>query len=725
MRVDECGHRQDATQPQPSYIRVFFRVSSYGFVALLILVRSLGAPDLWILLLAILPASDTSASSRNFRSRPVSNTSSQISRCLEGQDPIRLIELQPSSSITDVVQCRLVHSSLRQARDDIVASYTALSYVWGDHNDTTEVVLNNGILQITKTLDCALRHIRDELRVMYVWADGICINQSDKVERADQVLLMGEIYSTAHHTVIYLGPGDSTSRDVLSILQDCCNRGNYQYSSLSINFGLVEGLRQILNNPWFFRIWILQEFVLSRDSRVQWGQARCAWKALSDMVDYMSNARRPPDNSDSPRDHRQSTPGGGFPIDFRKDPDTRGSSNYNLKSRSGQAFTATEVEIIELLEPLVSPTSNFHVLGLPQHGVLERMQAAKIAHDHALNKDDENVPKDGRRHRRHKDRRRGQDLIKLLDLMVSRAGLGAFDPRDMVFAHLGLARNADIQVDYSKTVAEVYHDLARESITRFNSLRILGYVNDADPDDRGIMASSRGGIVTCTKEKLVSWTPNWTMPRKLLPYSIMEYVKYNFEAPSDTRRRNMATKAPSCYYSVGPSDLLTTDGWVFGTVKEIGPILENIPIILQRDESRGYLWPVVPSKEWLMDIPGLPAKVVEIMWRNYETKRVSLGDTDRHSAQSLVLHICQRRLITAEKSIIDARRIAIVDSERLALVPACANQGDLICFLDGCPVPFVVRETYVPDQSVIASLEAMKSFGGRKREILNVKLVGE
>ncbi|KAE8442427.1 hypothetical protein EG329_003385 [Mollisiaceae sp. DMI_Dod_QoI] len=223
----------------------------------------------------------------------VVNTKPYEYQALEGHEPIRLIELQPSSSLTATVQCKLIPKTLKQVRDDIVTPYIALSYVWGNPNDTTSIFVDDSTLQITKTLDCALRHVRDEERVICVWADGICISQCDNVEKAQQVALMGEIYSIADHTIIYLGPAITTSEHVLCRISTSCESDDY--SSVYTDLALIHGINEILSNPWFSRIWILQELVLSQDPRIQWGRSRCSWRALSQMSHFLANARLMPE----------------------------------------------------------------------------------------------------------------------------------------------------------------------------------------------------------------------------------------------------------------------------------------------------------------------------------------------------------------------------------------------------------------------------------------------
>jgi len=70
-------------------------------------------------------------------------------------------------------------------------------------------------ISITATLEAAIRDLRDESRVLRIWADALCINQSDIDERNQQVSMMGQIYSTAHHTVIHLIPTSSAATRVL------------------------------------------------------------------------------------------------------------------------------------------------------------------------------------------------------------------------------------------------------------------------------------------------------------------------------------------------------------------------------------------------------------------------------------------------------------------------------------------------------------------------------
>ncbi|RDL32373.1 uncharacterized protein BP5553_08829 [Venustampulla echinocandica] len=85
-------------------------------------------------------------------------------------------------------RCDLLCTTLQfQAQEEINCSYTALPYVWGDATDTTLVLIGGKALFITKSLDCALKHLRDKRQIVYIWVDAICINQNEIEAQNQQV----------------------------------------------------------------------------------------------------------------------------------------------------------------------------------------------------------------------------------------------------------------------------------------------------------------------------------------------------------------------------------------------------------------------------------------------------------------------------------------------------------------------------------------------------------
>ena len=103
---------------------------------------------------------------------------------------IRLISLVESSS--SVVECHLEHASLSAQ-----PAYKALSYCWGDANETKEIIVNGCITKVTSNLENALRRLRVRELGTFIWIDALSINQGDAEERGHQVLRMRDIYSKA------------------------------------------------------------------------------------------------------------------------------------------------------------------------------------------------------------------------------------------------------------------------------------------------------------------------------------------------------------------------------------------------------------------------------------------------------------------------------------------------------------------------------------------------
>ncbi|KAF1950432.1 HET-domain-containing protein, partial [Byssothecium circinans] len=181
---------------------------------------------------------------------------------------IRLFNLLPGG-FEDPIEIVLGTFSLRQAHE---YGYEALSYVWGKQRAKdaggvviyTIVIKNvpgpgcfsqpiNGYLEVTENLYVALRHLRRTADARTLWVDAICINQDDIPEKNFQVSIMGEIYSKASRTVVWLGPSDQSSEFVLGNLI----ANSYQDNSIFPFF--IYHLMVFLQRPWFSRMWVVQE----------------------------------------------------------------------------------------------------------------------------------------------------------------------------------------------------------------------------------------------------------------------------------------------------------------------------------------------------------------------------------------------------------------------------------------------------------------------------------
>jgi hypothetical protein len=116
------------------------------------------------------------------------------------KDEIRLLYIPNSKAGVDAIEYSLCHVSLHDEPD-----FIALSYCWGGQDLDSATLVDGQCTYITENLETALRNIRVEDTGVYLWADALCINQTDLVEKTWQVQLMRSIFRAATKVIIWLG----------------------------------------------------------------------------------------------------------------------------------------------------------------------------------------------------------------------------------------------------------------------------------------------------------------------------------------------------------------------------------------------------------------------------------------------------------------------------------------------------------------------------------------
>lgn len=118
---------------------------------------------------------------------------------LSGKKSIRLLELLPDKRGAPL-RCQMRQASLNRP-----PSYSAISYVWGPADFIKQIYIGTEVLKITKSCSKALHRLRDYSKSRLYWIDACCINQGSDGERNHQVGIMGDIYSKAVCTLVWLG----------------------------------------------------------------------------------------------------------------------------------------------------------------------------------------------------------------------------------------------------------------------------------------------------------------------------------------------------------------------------------------------------------------------------------------------------------------------------------------------------------------------------------------
>ena len=215
---------------------------------------------------------------------------------LETPKSIRLLRIQPGEK-TDVISADLFEAILTEN-----PVFEALSYTWqldsevGKPREEIEdrpILVNGKVLRVTMNLYHALLQLRQNQDQPPIWADQICMDQHNSAEKVHQLAIMEEIYRSAVRVRIWLGKLSSARGQELGFLHDITEwtesdiakgkssdpalvRSDSNMERLTKSFSTMynvglelatcEGAATFLSNRWFMRGWTLQEFLLAKEA---------------------------------------------------------------------------------------------------------------------------------------------------------------------------------------------------------------------------------------------------------------------------------------------------------------------------------------------------------------------------------------------------------------------------------------------------------------------------
>lgn len=192
---------------------------------------------------------------------------------------------------------------------DEAPAYHALSYTWGIPTQRDlELRMQAPDVPVTENLTSALYFLSSISPGTY-WIDALCINQRDDAEKSSQVALMRDIYSAAKVVVVFLGSKSDESTmacKLIGNLAELIQNGTMDLEGAAVErshsvakkypfedsklqeLGLPSTAAQdwialagLLSNPYFARVWVLQELVMANAPIVVFcGSFQLLWAAL-------------------------------------------------------------------------------------------------------------------------------------------------------------------------------------------------------------------------------------------------------------------------------------------------------------------------------------------------------------------------------------------------------------------------------------------------------------
>ncbi|KAF7534505.1 hypothetical protein G7054_g6170 [Neopestalotiopsis clavispora] len=448
--------------------------------------------------------------------------------------------------------------------------YAALSYVWGDtETELMEVEINGFPFLVMQNLYKGLKSL---LRIIggndppWLWADAICIDQSNQIERTWQVAQMHDIYTRADPVYMLLGSGSKKIYRAMDFIASVGPRfvasgileksvwpseeevkefvdfdlGFLQlvyeliiderlYPSTTEGKIILAGILELLRKDYWHRIWIIQEVTLAKTAILTCGDQSVSLDHFEGIV-YATRYCR-------------------SMIDRCRD---RGLGETRAKWKG---FTWT------------------------MGGTESRMLPLAIR------------------------RQNGKEPIQLVNILLQasmpphRPWYSASDSRDLVFALLGIVSDSNrlgLSVDYSRTTAEVFISLTRAFLGE--ERRCWSY-----DLDRCVPRSDQG--------YLPSWVPDWADVGRngLKTYPIN--LNSNFSAtrgigtPKDgDDPRSPVLRRHGCYVDVitevmQPPKLIQSNKYIPSGIKDINGWLNSIIEFTKLGPESGpgedYIWRTV------------------------------------------------------------------------------------------------------------------------------------
>ncbi|EXJ62483.1 hypothetical protein A1O7_02920 [Cladophialophora yegresii CBS 114405] len=213
------------------------------------------------------------------------------------EDPktwIRILSLEPGAVNEPLV------GTLESAILDSECRYDATSYCVGPTDTPHQILLRKQdksyALPITSSLLGMLRRFRSLTETRRLWIDAVCIDQTDDQEKADQIMLMRNIYTLTRRVLIYLGEPDETTASATELMDRIYRAVRETPADLELRplewqihnrIPLVtepwgwEPLKDFFCRPWFVRKWTIQECVLPPSTTFHCGVWEVEWDFMN------------------------------------------------------------------------------------------------------------------------------------------------------------------------------------------------------------------------------------------------------------------------------------------------------------------------------------------------------------------------------------------------------------------------------------------------------------
>jgi hypothetical protein len=586
-------------------------------------------------------------------SEPVAKVPPPVSAGQEVQHPaavypplregeFRIMLLAPGRK-EDKVICSFRPTSISEPEE-----YEAISYLWGGSNQKSfdiklvDPLGNQHSIYIRANLHSALRSLRHPKLSRPFWVDALCINRSNGEETNQQVAMKRDIFHQATNLCFWLGE-DANSKAALNFIPQILDLA--RVDKLIRDDNAIDGwvaFVALLKNTVFGRLWLVQEVAVAQNVTLHCGQPAIHYEDFVDAVAMFVSCRVD------------------ISLLFRR-------NQKDYKELTDRKMT--------MAERFIDVTTN--ALRVSRSGKIQR-------------------------------------LLSLEALVSQLSDLSATNPKDRIFSVLALAREGPklvketlmenpheardegaLRIDYKKSILEIYQSFVIHAIKRSQSLDIIcrrwaSSVSEGESDlptwVRPLQSSLQAPFDSNTSER--------TDADSLV--GIPDRHHYN------ASRGTLAIVRTEPHPPLGNKASLFACGFRADTISKLGPRSSEGIILCEWLELGGCntVGETVPEDFWRTLVADRGPNGSNVpSWYNraflyclhqltpngdINTNRL-IAECEAESA--LVVEFLQR-----VQSVIWNRKFLVSkDNSWIGLAPMAAEVGDVICILDGCSVPVVLR----------------------------------
>ena len=153
-------------------------------------------------------------------------------------------------------------------------------------------MLGGRTVQVRQNIRACFKALVKRFHEILVWVDAISINQFDEGEKSAQVQMMGQIFKSASRVFVWLGVGNSNTDLVFwSEQHQRPHEVHEEHFQPNIEQQRL-AFHQLFSNPYWTRIWTLQERALAKELWVLCGDQMELWANVKNDFAQLSKLRQ-------------------------------------------------------------------------------------------------------------------------------------------------------------------------------------------------------------------------------------------------------------------------------------------------------------------------------------------------------------------------------------------------------------------------------------------------